>query len=192
MNNFQDRLQKLVNKLAGGKYTVFAKSCGIPHSTFQNYMNGRMPHSDHLLRIHDKYGVDLNWLLSGRGEPYLSSTAVKENSGDKETRDTQERSPKNSEISDAEIIEQFSDKRSARDLVLHLAELEQINTEAFNKVGPYIKGLLDGLRIKPTQCCRYTGPDRRTAERRVKDSPGKFKGSKDQRSGKDRRVAAHG
>lgn len=71
-----------------------------------------------------------------------------------------------------------------------LVELERLNQEAFKKVGPYIKGLLDGVRITSSGCPNYTGPDHRVAERRVKDNPEKLKGEKDRRSGKERRVAA--
>ena len=34
-------------------------------------MNGRTPHVDHLLRLHDIYGVDINWLLTGEGTASL-------------------------------------------------------------------------------------------------------------------------
>lgn len=84
MDNFQNRLHRIVDELAAGKYTVFAKKCGIPHSTFQNYINGRMPHSEHLLRIHDVFRVDINWLLSGEGEPYLADRQGAEKEHDSE------------------------------------------------------------------------------------------------------------
>lgn len=191
MENFIDRLNSLINEISNGNVSDFAKKSSIKQATLFNYTKGRMPNAESLYNICNNLGVSIDWLLAGKGEPYLSFEA-KEKSGNKEAEISRKCSPNHSEISDAEIIEQFSDKRSARDLVLHLAELERINSEAFNKVGPYIKGLLDGLRIKPTECCMYTGPDRRIAERRVKDKPEKFKGAKDRRSGKDRRVAVQG
>ena len=77
MDNISDRLKVLVNELAGGKYTVFAAKAGIPHSTFQNYIHGRTPHVDHLLRIHDKFQVSMDWLLAGIGEPFLNDEDTK-------------------------------------------------------------------------------------------------------------------
>jgi phage repressor protein C with HTH and peptisase S24 domain len=71
MRNLIDRLTFLVDRHAGGKHTVFAKNADIPISTFQGYINGRQPHIDHLLRIREKYNVNIDWLLKGEGSPYI-------------------------------------------------------------------------------------------------------------------------
>jgi len=63
-----DRLLKLVLLYSSGKHTVFAKKAGIPHGTFSAYIKGRVPHADHLCRIHDTYNININWLLTGKGE----------------------------------------------------------------------------------------------------------------------------
>jgi transcriptional regulator with XRE-family HTH domain len=191
MGDISERLLFLVKRHTKGKVTVFAKKAGIPPSTFQYYINDRMPHGEHLKRICETFNVNLNWLLIGKGDPYISSEA-NEKTGDKGAEVFSECLPNHSEISDAEIVEQFNDKKYARVLNLHLVELERLNSEAFKKVDPYIQGMLDGLRMKPTHCCMYKGPDRRNAERRGKDNPEKFKGAKDRRSGKDRRIAVNG
>lgn len=73
LNGIAYRLKWLVTEKANGKYTVFANKAGIPGSTFQGYMNGRPPNSEHLLRIHLFFNVNLNWLLSGDGDPYMSN-----------------------------------------------------------------------------------------------------------------------
>ena len=70
MGNIKDRLLKIVDEKQGGKATVFAKKSGIPPSTFQNYINGRMPHGDHLIRIYETFKVNINWLLTGEGASY--------------------------------------------------------------------------------------------------------------------------
>lgn len=62
------RLLELINIFGSGKPSAFCKKAGIPQSTFQYYINGRLPHAEHLIRIHDKFGVSLNWLLTGKGE----------------------------------------------------------------------------------------------------------------------------
>jgi hypothetical protein len=68
----QGRIKYLVEELAGGKYTVFAKSCGIPVSTFKTYFDGPSnPSSEHLKKIASVYRVNLNWLILGDGEPFV-------------------------------------------------------------------------------------------------------------------------
>ena len=68
----QDRIKFLVDKLSNGKYTVFAKKCGIPISTFKTYVDGPSnPTSEHLKKIASIYRVNLNWLILGEGEPFV-------------------------------------------------------------------------------------------------------------------------
>jgi len=69
---FQERLKILVDRFSKGKHTVFAKDCGIPTSTFQNYITGeRFPTREHLEKIHSKTLVNFNWLILGKGEPFI-------------------------------------------------------------------------------------------------------------------------
>jgi hypothetical protein len=70
--DIQDRIKFLVDKLAHGKYTVFAKNCGIPVSTFKTYVDGPSnPTSEHLKKITSVYRINLNWLILGEGEPFV-------------------------------------------------------------------------------------------------------------------------
>lgn len=71
MNDYVERLKRIVQEKAAGRYTVFAKNAGIAASTFQNYMNGRLPHPEHLIRINGIYNINMNWLLTGEGEMYV-------------------------------------------------------------------------------------------------------------------------
>lgn len=68
MREIITRLQYLVDKHGSGNLTVFTERTGIPYSTFHGYMKGRMPHSEHLLRIRDKLGVSIDWILTGQGK----------------------------------------------------------------------------------------------------------------------------
>ncbi|MHC1726539.1 MAG: hypothetical protein AB9866_11095 [Syntrophobacteraceae bacterium] len=68
-----ERLFRLIKDKAAGKPSVFGKMAGIPHGTLYGYIEGRTPHSDHLYRIRDTFGVSIDWLLSGEGEPYLEA-----------------------------------------------------------------------------------------------------------------------
>ena len=73
MGSLTDRLLFIVEEKAGGKPTTFAKKAGIPPSTFQNYINGRIPHVEHLIHIREVFFVNIDWLLSGEGEPFLGT-----------------------------------------------------------------------------------------------------------------------
>ena len=67
MQNFFERLKILIQRYADGKHTVFAKTAGIPISTFQSYLGERLPNSENLIRISETYDVSLDWLLTGKG-----------------------------------------------------------------------------------------------------------------------------
>jgi transcriptional regulator with XRE-family HTH domain len=186
-----DRLKKVRSDLSLSQKEM-ADRLSIALSTYQYYERGQREAPVSFVCKIASFGVSFDWLLTGAGKPYTSIESTPSAIKHKRADSAPEHPANFAEITDTEIIEQFCDKKYARDLNLHLVELERLNSEAFKKVDPYIKGMLDGLRMKPTQCCMYKGPDRRTEERRGKDNPEKFKGAKDRRSGKDRRIAVNG
>jgi len=70
--DIKERIRFLVDKFADGKYTVYAKKCGIPVSTFKTYIDGPSnPTSEHLRKMASVYRVNLNWLILGEGEPFI-------------------------------------------------------------------------------------------------------------------------
>jgi hypothetical protein len=72
LETLEQRLKYLVGLLSKGKHTVFAKNCGIPPSSFQAYINGeRVPSTGHLRKMISVYGINLNWLLVGKGQPFI-------------------------------------------------------------------------------------------------------------------------
>ena len=72
MKTFQERLKFIIDKLADGKHTVFAKKCGIPPGTFQAYVDsGTIPKVEQLSKIGSAYRINLNWLLLDIGEPFI-------------------------------------------------------------------------------------------------------------------------
>jgi hypothetical protein len=71
MDSVKKRLRYMVELLASGKHTVFAKRCGIPPGSFQAYIKGeRIPPTEHLLKMNTVFGINLHWLLIGEGEPF--------------------------------------------------------------------------------------------------------------------------
>ncbi|WP_310598810.1 hypothetical protein [Desulfobulbus sp.] len=67
-----DRLQLLVDDLCAGNAKQFAEVANIISVTFYNYLKGRLPKADALSNICKTYNVNLNWLVNGVGERYLS------------------------------------------------------------------------------------------------------------------------
>lgn len=67
MEKIQERLLYLVDKFSNGNLSVFAKKAKIPQSTMHKYINGRIPNGEALFRIHNTFGINLNWLLTGKG-----------------------------------------------------------------------------------------------------------------------------
>ena len=50
----------------------FARALGINRNTLLNYeTNKAFPDFERLQKIHEKFKVNINWLLSGEGKPYL-------------------------------------------------------------------------------------------------------------------------
>lgn len=70
MNEYFLRLKWLINDKADGNVSYFAKLANIPRPTIQSYLNKKMPTAQYLIKIRKNFGVNLNWLLTGEGEPY--------------------------------------------------------------------------------------------------------------------------
>jgi len=70
-NSVQNRLKFLIDSL---KINIkeFSIKTGIPYRTIQDYLLGkRMPGGENLQKICTHLGINLNWLLTGEGEPFL-------------------------------------------------------------------------------------------------------------------------
>lgn len=68
------RLKFLIESVSGGNASDFANKSGIKAGTLHNYIKGRAPSAESLVAICENLGVDLNWLLTGQGEPFLTAT----------------------------------------------------------------------------------------------------------------------
>lgn len=136
METFLDRLLFLVKQCAGGKHTLFAKKAGIPKGSFQRYVDGSgVPKAEHLVNISNAYSVSLDWLLTGRGTPFIIEERV---------------SPANGNVTDidqahCDIVARFKNKSAAREANMDLLKLERVSPAKFEKALGYIKGLADGL-----------------------------------------------
>ena len=53
----------------------FGRKLGVGRNNVYTWeSNQNMPQAETLLRIYKEYGVNINWLLSGEGEPYIEKS----------------------------------------------------------------------------------------------------------------------
>jgi hypothetical protein len=71
METFFDRMRWLVNKFGKGRKHTFGKKLMIPKATMQRYVVDRIPDTEYLVRINETFNVNLNWLLTGKGDPII-------------------------------------------------------------------------------------------------------------------------
>lgn len=79
MNTFKDRLTYLWRD--NPKPAVIARDIGMSPPGFNRiWYNDGLPNTETLIKIQESTGCDLNWLLTGKGVPYLDRTRP-ENAG---------------------------------------------------------------------------------------------------------------
>jgi len=67
-----ERLKILID-LLGLSLKDFSSKTGIPYPTLQHYLSGRSePGAENLQKIVIQFDVNINWLLTGEGEPFLN------------------------------------------------------------------------------------------------------------------------
>jgi len=75
-NNISKRLKILID-LLGLSLKDFSRKTGIPYPTLLDYLaDKRTPGGDNLQKIAMQLHVNLNWLLTGEGEPFIKSKPV--------------------------------------------------------------------------------------------------------------------
>jgi transcriptional regulator with XRE-family HTH domain len=67
-NEFSQRLQQA---FSFARMSDIARRIGVPHATVRNYVHGRLPAPEVLIKIADETNVSLNWLLTGAGEMFV-------------------------------------------------------------------------------------------------------------------------
>ncbi len=73
--DLSSRLLILVEEHTDGNAALFAQKAGIVQATFHNYIKGRPPNVNSLNNICNNFNVNLNWLITGKGEKYISGNA---------------------------------------------------------------------------------------------------------------------
>lgn len=152
-----------------------ATKIGASKNTIQRYESGELPKGNYLIAIADVLECSIDWLL--RGDDY------KDEYNKNSTIESKPRHINVIGIEHSDLIKCFKDKDFAKEINQDLLDLERIDPDAFKKVGGYIKGVVDGLKLASGRGVR---PDRRKHQRRQNDS-GKAPDGVDRRSGNDRR-----
>lgn len=70
MSDIVSRTKELIKDTCSGNAREFSRKTEVPYGTLQGYLRGRLPHSEHLIRMSESVGVNINWLLTGRGEMF--------------------------------------------------------------------------------------------------------------------------
>jgi SOS-response transcriptional repressor LexA/DNA-binding XRE family transcriptional regulator len=75
LSNIQQRIIELRKSLGIEKVSIFAEELGIKRTTIIGYEDGSSPPSAaFLVKIREIYNININWLLAGVGEMFLSSS----------------------------------------------------------------------------------------------------------------------
>ncbi len=68
-SEFSERLKRAFDHATMAEV---ARRIDVPHATVRNYFQGRLPAPEVLIKIAEKTGVSLNWLLTGKGAMYIA------------------------------------------------------------------------------------------------------------------------
>lgn len=127
---FKKIIDRIKSKTGYTQKEIATLIFGISDKNLSNKIKRNSVDLESLLKWASNELVDLNWLFGQEdelGEITQTSNIVM-------TRH-------------ADIIQRFNDKSYAMDLNLHLVELERLSPEAYRKVGSYIQGVVDGVRM---------------------------------------------
>lgn len=78
-----ERLNRVIGEVADGNMSEFSRRINTSVGTVQNYIEGKWPKLTVFLnKINKTYKVNLQWLLTGFGEPYTENVSVKKHIND--------------------------------------------------------------------------------------------------------------
>jgi uncharacterized coiled-coil protein SlyX len=69
--SLKSRIRQIISEQCAGSVAGFAEKIGAGESTVNTWNNGQIPKGSFLKRIHSLFSVNINWLLTGEGEPYI-------------------------------------------------------------------------------------------------------------------------
>jgi len=143
---FIDRLKEVIGE-SKDSVKAFAEKCGVSEAQIHKYKRGEQePGMRFFAAMKDKYPwVNIDWLITGHGEPTID--AIREN-GHGNVIDIQH----------AEIIKDFDDKPTAKEMNMDLLVIEKTSKAAFREMGIYIKGAANAFRAASKDDLGEAGP----------------------------------
>ncbi|MFT3743567.1 MAG: helix-turn-helix domain-containing protein [Pyrinomonadaceae bacterium] len=60
-------IERLTDACGSARAADIKRLLGITYQTAKNYLNGRLPHPEILIKISEETGCSIDWLLTGRG-----------------------------------------------------------------------------------------------------------------------------
>jgi transcriptional regulator with XRE-family HTH domain len=157
----------------------FANKTKLKQATLHNYTKGRPPNAEALFNICKYANININWLLTGEGEKYISQM----------THEDKKAGTLNPiEAEHLDVVKQFRDKARAIRIDEKLLELEEISPYAFKRVEGHIQNIIENIKMAVDPISQH-GEDRRKGERRKEGSnDNSEKGEIEKRTGQDRRI----
>ena len=181
---FGKRLQEK-RLLKGLTQKELASVIAVNKNSIQRWESGEMPSGNALIALSELFGCTLDWLLKGRAA-YTVLPLGAQISDEKNIPCPSQPKAQNNVIESkhADVVRRFVDKSYAMDLNLSLVELERMSPEAYKKVGVYIKGVVDGVRMVTSES-NITGIDTKTEGNNRKNKVDKTHGDAGFRDSED-------
>jgi len=90
MNAINARIQLLIEHYANGNNSRFAGMIGISEANVRNYLKGTQPKFDFIAAIAEKFEINYEWLLLGKGTMHAANTAAHRTKPEKRLVEEQE------------------------------------------------------------------------------------------------------
>lgn len=190
---FKKIIDRIKNKTGYTQKDIASLLFGISDKNLSNKIRRNSVDLDALIKWAGNESVDLNWLLTGEGEPHLyrgvDHPGIQEPEG-RVAEAIQDCNPNVVELQHMELVRMFNDKLRAKNANLDLLQIENLDRDTFLEVVGYIKGMATNLKLNAERNT-YTIPDRRQGERRMEEDHGQIPKGQDRRGGKGRRKMAN-
>ena len=121
------RFRKQINKTQ----QQLADELGIYQSTITNFEKGKtFPNLKYLFHVHEKYGLDITWLITGKGEMIVYDYRISGNAG---------------EISEGHLRYHAGDKKNRGELqyLMDIPIIEQVIMAKFLELKTLLKDEID-------------------------------------------------
>lgn len=69
-------VERLIDLFGSSKASMIQRSLGISHQAAVNYLSGRLPSAEILIKIAEKTSCSIDWLLTGHGKKFREAFPV--------------------------------------------------------------------------------------------------------------------